>query len=936
MENLEKTGFADNFLSGLKIKPVTPFYQAGYAGKDIYFQLRFVEDDARLHVVDAKGCEVCPDYRYYAGHTAQLLRSMDNVRQEQVYQFTWGKEDEGISLKAHPYLLYLLAACKNIVDEKMNPIRPSEHNAVLQLVLCREGDFIKPSLQMRAEDGNSKDDFRLLSDSFLLAGDTLYPLSPIGDNYTQLSFFVEPFREDMLESYLAIFCSFIENVQPVSDDFEVIVDNEERVNTTPAILFEQVDEDNALYLKVIESVPGLPVDLMSQFRLTRTATRTLDRQILIRPLEHLSSEDSVAQVRKQILQSASDRQAQKEVYQEENLFIIPGDTAASFLRHGLLSLLKNYQLIGTDKLRKYNLQLARPRLRLNLSSGIDFLEGDADVEVGEEHFSLQQFLTQYRKQRYILLSDGSHALMDEGYMRKLERLFKLKKKDKEVKVSFFDLPEIEEMLEAQLNGEVFRHHREVYEGFNLLKKQKLRLPALNATLRPYQTEGVKWIKYLHDNNLGGCLADDMGLGKTLQAITMLALVYPKEQMPSLVVMPRSLLFNWQDELGKFAPGLSVYTYYGHTRDLEKALTHQVILTTYAMVRNDVEAFSKEQFYYVILDESQHIKTVSAQTTQAVFLLKARHRLALSGTPVENNLTELYSLFRFLNPAMFGSLGDFNEQYTYPIQKENDKEAMESLRRKIFPFLLRRLKRDVLKELPDRTEQTLYVEMEKAQNDFYEQRRRHYYQQVKDSIAAEGIQKSQFIMFQAMNELRRIASVPESLTDGTIASPKLNLLLETVCEAVTNRHKVVIFFNFIAGLELAGERLEKEGIDFASMTGSTRDRRSVVERFQNDPQCMVLLMTLKTGGVGLNLTAADTVFIFEPWWNKAAEEQAINRLHRYGQTAKVLSYSLIAKGTIEEKILQLQQQKSALFNDLIGNDSALSKQLTEEDINYILG
>ena len=818
----------------------------------------------------------------------------------------------------------------------MNPIHVSENNASLQLSLRREGDTIIPDLQANVGDGSILKEFRLLSDSFLLADYTLYPTSPVGDNYTQLPFFIEPFREDLLESYLSIFCSFIENVQPVSEDFEVVINPDEKVRTSPAILFEQVDDDNALYLKVIESIPGLPVDLTSQFELTRTATRTLDRQVLVRPLEHVSLEESLARVKKQIIQSTSDKQARKDVYQDGNLFIIPGDTAAHFLRQGLLSLLKDFQLIGTDKLRKYNLQLVRPRLNLQLSSGIDFLEGDADVEVGEEHFSLQEFLAQYRKQHYILLSDGSHALMDENYMRRLERLFRLKKKDKEVKVSFFDLPEIEEMLDSQLTGEVFKHHREVYEGFNLLKKQKLRLPALNATLRPYQIEGVKWIKYLHDNKLGGCLADDMGLGKTLQAITMLTMLYPKEKTPSLVVMPRSLLFNWQDELNKFAPSLSVYTYYGHGRNLKEALSHQVVLTTYAMVRNDAEAFSREQFYYVILDESQNIKTINAQTTQAVFLLKARHRLALSGTPVENNLTELYSLFRFLNPTMFGSLSDFNEQYTYPIQRENDKEALESLRRKIFPFLLRRLKRDVLKELPDRTEQTLYVEMEKVQADFYEQRRRYYYRQVKENIATEGIQKSQFIMFQALSELRRIASVPESLTDDKITSPKLNLLLETVCEAVTNRHKVVIFFNFIAGLELAGECLEKEGIDFASMTGSTHDRRSVVERFQNDPQCMVLLMTLKTGGVGLNLTAADTVFIFEPWWNKAAEEQAINRLHRYGQTAKVLSYSLITKGTIEEKILQLQQQKSALFNELIGSDSALSKHLTEEDINYILG
>ena len=927
----------EDFLSRLNIKPPTPFQQeGGYAGKEIRFKLGFEGNEPRLSTIDAKGCEVHADYRYYEGHTAQLLRSMDNVRREQVYQFSWDKDDKGISLKSHPYLLYPLAACKNIVDEHLNPVHISEGNAALQLLLRREDGLIHPSLQARVDDGHFREDFRLLSDSFLLAGDALYPLSPIGDNYTQLSVFIEPFREDQLESYLSIFCSFIENVQPVSDDFQVILDKEAKTSTSPAILFEKVDEDNALYLKVIESAPGLPIDLMNQFGLTYVATSTLDRQILVRPLEHTPLEASVAQVRKSILQSAASRQAQKDVYQEDNLFIIPGDTAAGFLRQGLLSLLKHYQLIGTEQLKKYNLQLVRPRLRLNLSSGIDFLEGNADVEVGEEHFSLQQFLAQYRKQHYILLSDGSQALMDDGYMRKLERLFKLKKDKKEVKVSFFDLPEIEEMLDNQLTGEAFKHHRAVYEGFNRLDKQKLRLPALNATLRPYQKEGVKWIKYLYDNNLGGCLADDMGLGKTLQAISMLALLYPKETMPSLVVMPRSLLFNWQDELGKFAPQLSVYTYYGHTRDLKEALSHQVILTTYAMVRNDIETFNKEQFCYVILDESQSIKNVGAQITQAVLLLKARHRLALSGTPVENNLTELYSLFRFLNPAMFGTLGDFNEQYTYPIQKENDKVALESLRRKIFPFILRRLKRDVLKDLPDRMEQTLFVEMEQAQADFYEQRRRHYYQQVKDNIAAEGIQKSQFIMFQAMSELRRIASVPESLTDDNISSPKLNLLMDTVCEAVDNQHKVVIFFNFIAGLELAGERLEKEGIDFASMTGSTHDRRSVVERFQNDPRCMVLLMTLKTGGVGLNLTAADTVFIFEPWWNKAAEEQAINRLHRYGQTAKVMSYSLITKGTIEEKILQLQQQKSALFNDLIGNDSTLSKQLTEEDINYILG
>ena len=578
-----------------------------------------------------------------------------------------------------------------------------------------------------------------------------------------------------------------------------------------------------------------------------------------------------------------------------------------------------------------------PKLNVKLSSGIDFLEGDAEVTLGEETFSLQQLFSQYSSKKYIQLSDGNRAILEDGYMRRLERIFKQKKgKDGKIKVSFFDLPEIEDLINGPLEGDAFKHHREVYEGFNKLHQQTLATKKLNAELRPYQKEGIKWIKYLYDNKLGGCLADDMGLGKTVQTIGVLTLIYPKEKKPTLIVMPRSLLFNWQNEIKRFAPQLSVYTYYAQERDIKSAMKHQVILTTYAIVRNDVETFSKQMFHYVILDESQNIKNTTTQTTQAAFLLKADHRLALSGTPVENNLSELYSLFRFLNPTMFGSLEDFNSRYAAPIQKDNDKDTLLALRRKIFPFMLRRLKRDVLKDLPDRIEQTLYVEMTKEQHDFYEKRRIYYLQQVRQTIAAEGINKSQFVMFQALNELRRIASIPESLSDGHIKSPKLELLCETLLEAVANGHKTVVFFNFIAGIEQMSERLDAEGIDYACMTGSTRDRKSIVERFQNDPHCMVMLMTLKTGGVGLNLTAADTVFIFEPWWNKAAEEQAINRLHRIGQTAKVLSYSLITQQSIEEKIQLLQQQKAELFEGLIGTDSSSSKQLTEEDINFILG
>lgn len=931
----------NDFLS--RLKPLsfmhTPSPLLKESDKEIFFLLDFDEKGAKLNVVDKKRQNIHADYRRCNGDTAQVLRSLDRIRAEQQYKISWSGEDTGIYLDEYPHLVYQVARCSNLIDAEGKPIHISNLPATLQLLLESDDDKkeIHPYLQLQSAARSSKD-IRFLSDSFVLSEGTVYQTEPTGDNFRQIPLFLTPFSEKLLEDYLSIFFSYIENITPVYEDYEVIFSPEE-ISAIPTLLFEKVDADKALYLRLIQSFPGISPQLQSQFELSRIASVGMNRKILVRRARPTSMYEASELLRKQILQYAPDRQAQKEIFQEGNFFIIPAETAEPFLLQGLQTLLKNFQLAGAEKLREYQVRPIKPQLKLTIGSGIDFLEGEASLQIDEEQFSLQQILTQYRQQRYIQLSDGNRAIVDEGYIRRLERIFRQHRKGKgnEVKISFFDLPEVEDLLEERQEGAIFEHHRKLYEGFNQLARQKFKSPAtLQGHLRPYQQEGVKWMKYLYDNRMGGCLADDMGLGKTIQAIALLTSIYPKTKRPSLIIMPRSLLFNWQGELIRFAPSLSVYTYYGNTRLLDEAMKHQLILTTYAIVRNDIDDFRKKKFHLIILDESQNIKNLTAQSTQAVLLLQTEHRLALSGTPVENNLTELYSLFRFLNPAMFGSADDFNQRYALPIQRENDKEALLSLRKKIFPFMLRRLKKDVLPELPDRIEQTLYVEMEKEQADFYEQRRLYYYRQVKQSIADEGLQKSQFVMFQALNELRRIASVPESLSGGNITSPKLDLLIDHVCEAVENRHKTVVFFNFIAGIELAGERLEALGIDYTCMTGSTHDRRSVVERFQNNPHCMVLLMTLKTGGVGLNLTAADTVFIFEPWWNKAAEEQAINRLHRIGQTAKVLSYSLITRNTIEEKIRLLQQQKAELFEGLIGNDTTSSKQLTEEDINYILG
>ncbi|MEG1564176.1 MAG: DEAD/DEAH box helicase [Bacteroides sp.] len=925
----------NDFLSALK-KPTFHATAANhYSDEEVFFCLDFDEKGGFITTVNKQLKEIQPDYHSYNGDTFNVLRSLNAIKNKEGFHITWEGADQRVYLNEYDYLIYQLIRCSNLCDVTGTPIRPEKENGTLALQLrCEEKRFTS-SFLLCTENENFTD-FQLLSDSFALANQHIYALAPLGENFEQLHSFCSTFTPDMLETFLSVFFSYLENVQLIYEDYTLMLSSEE-ISTAPAIVFEKVDEDLALLMHLTHTLPNADHQVLEQFDLTQLAlVNEMEHQVVLKRIIRQSLAGYCKQVYKTLSQYAPDKESKKNIYQDGNFFLVPAEVAGPFLLHAMPTLIKDFVLLGAEKLCNYKIKLYRPKLKVNLSSGIDFLEGEASLQFDDESISLADALAQYKKTKYIVLASGDRAVIDETYLRRLDRLFKQSKNKKKVSISFFDLPEVEELLNERMETEVFVKHRQVFEGFRTLSDTRMQLPGISATLRPYQRDGVKWINYLYANQLGGCLADDMGLGKTIQTLAMLTRIYPKTKQTSLVVMPKSLLFNWQNELQKFAPQLTAYTFYGNTRCWEEAEQHQLILTTYAMVRSNAEDFCQRKFHYVILDESQNIKNVTTQVTQAVNLLQAKHRLALSGTPIENNLTELYSLFRFLNPAMFGSLEDFNKRYTYPIQKDNDKEAMVSLRKKIYPFMLRRLKKDVLTDLPDRMEQTLYVDMSPEQEALYEQRRTYYYQQVKQTIQTDGLQKSQMVMFQALNELRRIASVPESVSDGRIASPKLDVLMEYVDEAVSNNHKVVIFFNYIAGIELVGEKLDEYGIDFVSMTGSTRDRQSLVERFQNDTHCKVFLMTLKTGGVGLNLTAADVVFIFEPWWNKAAEEQAINRLHRIGQLNKVMSYSILTSRTIEEKIRLLQEQKAELFAELIGSDATSSKSLSEEDIDYILG
>lgn len=912
------------------------------AGTEVFFMADF-DGEGRpvLRVVDSSLKDIDADCRQYEGDTFLMLRNIDAIKEAGAMTFSWLGAGKGIYLDEHPQLVWQLIRCRNFINDKGERLEEMPGLYQMDADVVSEGRWLKPEFSLRRIDGDGPfrlGDFRLLTDCFAISGVSVVALKPLGSDFAKLDLMRQKFDETVAEQFLSVLMSRFDNISLSFGGVPC------RTSGTPmkassAIVFEKVNEDNALFMRQTEGIPGVPVGFVEDFSPVRIVS--LHPEPVIRNVDYSGVRTSETDLYKRVASCAPDRKTAKEIYCEDNLFIIPEQIAGPFLLRNLSGLAEDYMLIGSDRLSGYRIRAVAPKFSLSGgSSGIDFLEGSAEIHIDNDVFSLSDFLAQYRRNRYVELSDGEKGIVDDAYVKRLERIYSSCGKGKKLKLSFFDMPEVAALMEQVPDAGLFRKSREFYSGFNsLAASEDLNIKGLKAKLRPYQQNGVKWLKYLYDNNLGGCLADDMGLGKTVQAISLLLLsdsIGKKKGKPSLIVMPRTLLFNWTSEFAKFAPQVKISTYYGAERNLEQVADAKVIFTTYALLRNDVEKLSRIKFDTVILDESQNIKNMTAKASQAVMLLDAEHRFALSGTPLENRIGELYPLFRFLNPGMFGSAENFNSRYAQPIQKDGDAEVMRELKARISPFILRRLKTEVLDDLPERIDQTMYVEMEPDHRQFYELRRRQYYESIKNRIRSEGVAKSQFEMLQALGELRRIASIPESISDGRIHSSKIPMLADAVLEAAENGHKVVVFFNFIAGIELLAETLEANAVGYAVMTGATGDRQRVVERFQNDAECRVMLMTLKTGGVGLNLTAADTVFVAEPWWNKSAEEQAIGRLHRIGQKSVVHSFSVITTGTIEEKIQQLQQQKSSLVASLISSDSSTAKVLSEEDIDFILG
>lgn len=586
--------------------------------------------------------------------------------------------------------------------------------------------------------------------------------------------------------------------------------------------------------------------------------------------------------------------------------------------------------------------------KLQISSGIDWFELHGSVEYGDTRVPIPRLLSALKRQEStVLLDDGSFGMLPEEWLSKYGILAGLGSAEGDhVRFSRRQAGLLDALLASQPDvscDELFDRIRNELRNFQGVEAANP--PAeFQGVLRPYQREGLGWLHFLQQFGFGGCLADDMGLGKTVQ---VLALLEERRILrnrngnspslpPSLVVMPRSLVFNWRREAARFTPQLRVLEHTGgeRIRSHEHFDEYDAVFTTYGTLRRDAPFFKDKVFDYIILDEAQAIKNSSTESAKAARLLQGEHRLALSGTPIENHLGELWSLFAFLNPGMLGSASVFKLGKGAAKLEEQHREL---LARALRPFILRRTKSQVARDLPEKVEQVLFCELGASQRALYDELRDHYRRSLIERVERDGIEKSKIHILEALLRLRQAAIHPGLIDHARAGEPsaKMDMLLPQIAEVLEEGHKALIFSQFTSMLGILRGRLEEEKIRYEYLDGQTRDRAAPVERFQKDPESKLFLISLKAGGLGLNLTAAEYVFLLDPWWNPAVEAQAVDRTHRIGQTQPVFAYRLIAKDTVEEKVLELQQSKREIADAIINQENSLLRSLSREDLTLLL-
>ncbi len=606
---------------------------------------------------------------------------------------------------------------------------------------------------------------------------------------------------------------------------------------------------------------------------------------------------------------------------------------------------QSFTVKGMENLKKFRYNTSTPSWKMRTTSGTDWFDLKILVTFGSQKVLLRDIQKAIRSdQKIVVLADGSLGALPEDWLERFGMLMKMgEEKNGSLRVNkmhFTMIYNLHSLIEEKDILKELADKKQKLENIENFQSKPLS-EKITAQLRPYQYSGFQWMQALDEIGWGGCLADDMGLGKTLQVISFLQFVKEKYSgVINLVVVPTSLIYNWESELQKFAPSLKYHIHYGSNRRIEEEHLedNDIIITSYGNMRNDIEEFQKYQFQYAILDESQGIKNPGALVTRAAQLLKAKNRIILSGTPIQNNTFDLYAQMHFLNPGFLGNKEFFKAQFADPIDKFGSQEKAQHLRKLIYPFILRRTKEKVAPDLPDKTETILWCEMQPEQRKVYDDYKNYYRHHLLNKIDESGMNKSAIYVLEGLTRLRQICDSPAMVKDEkveTTESIKLDELLREVLENTGNR-QILIFSQFTKMLKIIEEAFTQQNISHVYLDGKTPSakRKALVDEFQGDQSIKAFLISLKAGGVGLNLTAAEYVYLVDPWWNPAIESQAIDRTHRIGQTQKVFAYKMICKDTIEEKILQLQQKKKALSDELISEEVSFIKKLTKDDVEFL--
>ncbi len=634
--------------------------------------------------------------------------------------------------------------------------------------------------------------------------------------------------------------------------------------------------------------------------------------------------------------------------QEGNSLILRG---ADVLRNNWFFLFvdamkeQKVSVYGFEALRNFRFNTARPSTHIHVSSGLDWFDAKVEIDFEGQRVGITDIKKALAaKQSFVQLGDGTLGILPDEWLKKYSLLFKVGEgKVDKLRLSKYHMSVIDELYE---NKEITELTFSLDEKFERLREFKNipEIPApesLQPILRPYQTAGYQWLSYLNDVGWGGILADDMGLGKTIQALTMLQ--YYKSStgnIKAIVICPTTLIYNWENEIRKFTPTLTWQIHHGsmRSRDMDALQQANIIITTYGTLRSDIQVLMKINYDYVVLDESQAIKNPASKVTKAACLLTAKNRVCMSGTPLQNNTFDIFAQMNFLNPGLLGTMEFFRNEFATPIDKFGEQEQKDHLRKLLFPFILRRTKEQVAKDLPEKTETILFCEMEKEQRKVYDAYRNSYRDKIMGTIDQQGIDKSQLTILQGLMKLRQICDSPAILNEQE-KFPNNSIKLDELSREITENigeHKALVFSQFLGMLALIRAKLQEEGIAYEYFDGSTNiaDRQKAIDNFQNNDNCRVFLISLKAGGVGLNLTAADYVYIVDPWWNPAVEQQAIDRTHRIGQTKNIFAYRMICIDTIEDKILQLQERKRKLASELISDDANFVKALSKADVEYL--